>query len=100
MAWATLPSCLIVVLALFLIAARVQRGRLQRRECTACNCESVITPASYTFSAAFKKNNARWSVFIGGSLEDGQERWNFVGDIPVRCLKYLPNEDWLLKFSS
>lgn len=21
------------------------------------------------------------------------DRWNFVGDMPVRCLKYLPNED-------
>ena len=29
-----------------------------------------------------------------------REFWNLVGDIPVRCLKYLPKEDWLEKLSS
>ena len=29
-----------------------------------------------------------------------QERWNSEGDMPVRCLKYLPNDDWLVKLSS
>ena len=26
--------------------------------------------------------------------------WYSVGDMPVMCLKYLPNDDWVLKLSA
>lgn len=29
-----------------------------------------------------------------------QRFWNCVGERPVRCLKYFPNDDWLVKFNS
>ena len=36
----------------------------------------------------------------GESLPPAYDFWNSVGDIPVRCLKYLPNDDWFEKLSA
>ncbi len=39
-----------------------------------------------------KNNKTKFNLFLALLLLP-YDRWNLVGDIPVRCLKYFPNDD-------